>query len=168
MIRPTIPPARPKKNMITIRPSRPPTGAAYQISVFSAQRIAITTATATIVQKIAITKPISELDRQRNGNDQDDAREEPFLRIGGRAGRSSSSVRMTYSVPRRTDGPDGPPGFATASVVDALEVLEARSAGSVARPSKPQPGEPVAAHRERRPGRRTRRGGRRRAGPSMM
>ena len=115
---------------------------AYQISVFSAQMIAITTATATIVQKIAITNPISELDRQRERHDQDDAGEQPLQdRRPCRAILDFSS--HVYSVPRLHAGPGT---RRLRSVVDALEVLEARRwIGGAA--LEPQPGEPVAPQR---------------------
>ena len=57
LMRPTIPPARPKKNTITTQ--RHALHRRRQSSVLSAQSTAMIAATATTIQKIAITKPIT-------------------------------------------------------------------------------------------------------------
>ena len=59
-IRPTMPPARPKKNRMTIRPM-PAISASYQTMVFRAQSTAKTAAMTTTVQNTAATTPMITL-----------------------------------------------------------------------------------------------------------
>src|SRR5437588_1186319 len=139
-----MPPASPKKNRITSRPMLPMGSAPYQMSVLSAQRIAITITTATIVQKIAITNPIASLIASAAAR----MRTTPatsFRRMGVRCGRASSSVSILEAYRGRCPGSGAVADAATASVKDALEVLEAKVRTAV--PAlEPQPGQPVAPH----------------------